>query len=120
MRTKVLTVCIGGTVRSVGIKDILNGSFGCDALAASHFWQSHGTMAMLCTWADLIIPVEPRDLPKGPDQYRESWRDCIMWNPEYDHKIRVMDLGPDVWGNARNPELSKLIHSKLANFGPLE
>lgn len=111
-KRKVLCVCIGGTVRSVGLKDVLNGDFGCDAIAASAIWQSHETMAVLCDWADVIVPVEPKDLPKGPDQYRERWAKCFMWEPMYDVKRRVVDLGPDTWGNARNPILRALCVQK--------
>ena len=113
MKRKVLCVCIGGTVRSVGIKDALNGTYGCDALAASAIWQSADTMWMLCTWADLIVPVEPRSLPKGPIQYEKAWWACAMWEREFDSKRKVFDLGPDVWGNARDSALQGIIRARI-------
>ena len=113
MKRKVLCVCIGGTVRSVGIKDVLNGNHGCDALAASAIWQSPDTMWMLCTWADLIVPVEPRSLPKGPRQYEKQWMECAMWEREFAAKRKVLDLGPDVWGNARDAALQQIIHARI-------
>ena len=115
-KKKVLVVCIGGTVRSVGVKDYLNGNMACDALAASAIWQSHETMATLCDWADLIVPVEPRDLPDGPEQYRERWARCFMWEPQYDQKRKVFNLGPDVWANARHPDLQAEIARRIGEI----
>ena len=112
-KKKVLVVCIGGTVRSVGVKDYLNGNKSCDALAASAIWQSHETMATLCDWADMIIPVEPQDLPEGPAQYKEQWARCFMWEPQYDSKRKVLNLGPDIWGNARDPKLQEIIKLRI-------
>lgn len=113
MKKKVLTVCIGGTVRSVGLKDYLNGNCRCDALAASAIWQGPETMRILCDWADLIVPVEPRDLPKGPEQYKDRWAASPMWDAKYDGKRHVFDIGPDVWGNAREGQLQGLIASRI-------
>lgn len=115
-KKKVLAVCIGGTVRSVAIKDMLNSFHNCDALAASAIAQSYGTMKMLCEWADVIIPVEPQDLPFGPEKFKASWAECVMWIEEYDHKRRVLNIGPDVWGNARHPDLSELIRPQLSGL----
>ena len=115
-KKKVLVVCLGGTVRSVAIKDMLNCSHNCDALAASAISQDYTTMTMLCDWADLIVPVEPRNLPLGPVKYDGVWFNCTIWNSEYNHKRRTLNVGPDIWGNARHPELSELIRPQLAGL----
>ena len=118
MKKKVLVVCIGGTVRSVAIKDMLNSCHNCDALAASAISQSPETMRMLCDWADLIVPVEPRELPRntGSSPHQEKWGSCVMWSDEWAFKLKVLDIGPDKWGNARHPELSELIRPQLAGL----
>lgn len=116
MKKKVLTVCIGGVVRSVGLKDVLNGHFNCDGIAASAVWNDHETIRMLCRWADIVIPVEPRNLPQGPEEYKAAWNSCPMWDTEFDGKRRVIDLGPDIWGNARDGNLKNLCLAKLKGF----
>lgn len=102
---KVLCVCIGGMVRSVCFKQVLNGRHGCDALAASAIWNDGETMRTLCRWADRIVVVEPRSLPKGPDEYRDRWAMSTIWDAEFAPKRRVVNLGPDVWGMACHPDL---------------
>ena len=117
-KRKVLCVCIGGTVRSVGIKDVLNGTYNCDALAASAIWQSDETLRMLCEWADLIVPVVPRDWPHHacPERDNKRWMESVMWDSKYDGKRKVLNVGEDVWCNARHPELRALILSKIGEL----
>ncbi len=56
---KILTICDGGTVRSVCLARLLkDGQVDGrqhDAVAASGLWNSKGTLAMLCRWANLIV-----------------------------------------------------------------
>jgi predicted protein tyrosine phosphatase len=113
---KVLTVCIGGMVRSAGIADVLRNDKGIDSIALSAINNTPETMDMICEWADLIIPVEPQYKHKVPEQYRIKWESCKMWDAKYDHKRKVFDLGPDVWGNARDPILRKKIVEQIDNF----
>ena len=115
MKRKILAVCIGGTVRSVAIKDVLNGTGKWDGLAASAISQTPETMKMLCDWAEVIVPVENKDLIHGTCSYphQEKWAACVMWNPEYDNKRHVIDIGPDVWANARHPALSEIVRSRV-------
>ena len=113
-KLRVLCVCIGGTVRSVGMKDVLNGDFRCNAIAASAVWQDEETLDLLCRWADRIVPVVPQDWSHHacPERDSNRWRQSAMWKDEHAAKVRVANLGEDIWGNARHPELRKLCVSK--------
>jgi hypothetical protein len=92
------------------MKDVLCGTFSCNAIAASAVWQDSETLEMLCKWADLIVPVVPRDFVHvgAPDRDNDKWKMSVMWNTEFASKVRVANLGEDVWGNARHPELRAL------------
>lgn len=97
---KILTICQGGTVRSVCLarilkdKDVVGKSH--DAIAASWQWNSAATMEMLGAWADLVVVMEPSMVDRIPQSLRG--------------KTEVCDVGPDRFGNAINPELIKLCH----------
>jgi len=108
MKRKALCVCIGGRVRSVALADMLR-LRGWDAIPMSSEWTSPQTAWMLCDWADLIIPIRPRDQTDEPPQFHEKWRECPMWDAQYDRKRTILNLGPDVWGTAENPELRRLL-----------
>lgn len=110
---KILTICIGGVVRSVGLADVLKNNYSQDAVALSSINNSDETMAMMCEWADLICPVEPRYEHKVPEQYKNKWENCKMWDTKYDTKRKVFNIGEDVWGNARDTNLVNLIQSKI-------
>lgn len=107
---KVLTVCIGGVVRSVAIADVLRNNHGIDAIPLSAVNNSKETFEMLCDWADKIIMVEPRDAGTIPPQYKGKWQNCYTWECE---KTEVFDIGLDKWGSARHPELTKLINNRI-------
>jgi hypothetical protein len=88
--------------------DVLRNDHGVDALAASAINNTPETMAMLCNWADVIVPMEPQHDNKVPDQYQQKWRNCVMWAAVYDAKRKVVDVGVDAWGNARDPRYRKI------------
>jgi len=98
VKKKVLTVCNGGNCRSPALAEVLKGNFSCDAIAIGTYWTQPGTMRMLCEWADIIAPVEPRDA-KLPEPDLGFWRASPLW--EYSSKIRIARVGPDIWGHAK-------------------
>lgn len=110
---KVLTVCIGGMVRSAGISDVLRNDMGIDSVALSSINNTPETMEMMCEWADVVVPVEPRYEHQVPNEYKAKWENCKMWDEKFNHKRKVLNLGADVWGNARHPELREIIKSRI-------
>lgn len=102
MKKKVLTVCNGGNVRSTMLAEVLKGQFGIDAINIGTYWTTPDTMHMLCQWADIIAPVEPRaaQLPQPDLHY---WDNSPIW--QYPEKIRIARIGPDAWGHEKFEEL---------------
>jgi hypothetical protein len=88
---KILTICAGGVVRSVCMAWRLKMN-GHDAIPASYDWTSDETLAMLSGWADKIMPMETRFSDRIPLKYI--------------HKILDADVGPDIWGNPTDSDLS--------------
>lgn len=81
---RVLTVCAGAVCRSVAMALLLK-SDGMDAVALSFDWNKAQTFKMLSRWADRIVVMEPKYAPAIPEEFRA--------------KMRVCDVGPDVWRN---------------------
>lgn len=89
-KPRIVTVCEGGTVRSVSLALVLK-QRGVDALALSWRGNSIETIKLLCIWADRILLTQgkfKKHIPK-----------------EFHNKITVYELGPDVWGNAMAMDL---------------
>lgn len=107
---KILCICQGGTVRSVGlarmIKDREVAGLGHDAIAASWQWNSIQTLEMLGQWADLVVVMESYMVDRLPPALRP--------------KTEVCDVGPDRYGNAQHPDLMKqcLEWAKARGLGP--
>lgn len=99
---KILTVCEGGTVRSVGLARYLKKVCdpGHDALAASWRRNTRDTMIMLCEWAELIIIVEPQDRVQLPVRYRADGAAA--------DKVKVCDVGRDRYLNPFHRDLQQL------------
>ena len=91
---KFLTVCEGGNVRSVSMAFTLKHYFRQDAIAFSHAVNSDEILKILADWADYIIVMQP----KFADRFG-------AWKP----KLRVVDVGPDRWGNPLHDELHKFL-----------
>jgi hypothetical protein len=87
MPKKWLTICEGGTVRSVALAFQLK-DHGQDAIAGSWRWNSPETFRMLFEWADYIVLMQEEFLPH------------VIELPGFDiDKARVVDVGPDTYGN---------------------
>ena len=110
---KIIVCCLGGVCRSVGLCDILRNDHGIDAFAVGLCNTTAEGQAFLYEWADRIIVVEPQDAESVPEQYQETWSNAEVWNPKWDAKRKVIDIGPDVWGKARHPELRAIWKAKI-------
>lgn len=105
---KILCACNGGNCRSPVLAEVLKGTFGHDAIAIGTFWASDETMAMLCHWADLIVPVESRDTPHLPAEDMRRWRRSPIWENAWHDKVRIAKIGPDIWGHGKYEELKRV------------
>lgn len=91
---KFLCVCEGGNVRSVALATILKQKFKKDAVAI-HI--DSNSAVILSKWADIRI---------------------FMYNfPIILKKDRVLDVGEDIWGYSRHPDLIKKIGNMLGIDG---
>ncbi len=96
---KVLTVCRGGSVRSVALGYVLKNLVKADAIACSWKHNSHDTINMLCEWADRIIVVQQHYVDRIPEPHR--------------NKVRVYDVGSDRWYNSLHPQLLLLFQRQV-------
>lgn len=101
-RRRFLTVCEGGVVRSVSMATVLRWDFGQDAIPVSSAKSGPEAIFLLAEWADYIILMEPK------------FETCIP--KKYAHKIRVFDVGPDVWGNPMHPELRQMVGEQVEKW----
>ena len=102
---KILCICHGGNVRSVALKHALN-SAGHDAIACGLSENSPETVAHLMDWADRVFLMVPgHNIPLPPSNA---------------DKVRIADVGDDIWGSSTHPELKAkvrgLIHNNLLKF----
>lgn len=81
----ILTLCEQGQNRSVVLASILRRKLhNKDIISAGCYTFSQETLVMLYDWADKIIVVE------------EGLVSLI--HPEYQEKVILFPIGPDVWG----------------------
>lgn len=118
MKRKILCVCNGGNYRSVALAEALKGTYGCEAISSSSYWLSRETTLMLCRWADIIAPVDVRDCAHLPEPDLTYWKNCVMWDSEFTMKIRVFEIGKDIWGNTSHPDLVAMIHRMMKEWLP--
>lgn len=103
MKYKVLTMCAGGNVRSVGLKYLLKYKYGHESLACGQDSNSVETIEMLSNWADYIIVVTV---------------DYVKFIPEkYQGKLLCYDIGVDRFGYAFHPELLGLFNKMIIEDG---
>ena len=117
---KILTVCLGGQVRSVALASAL-AARGHETRARGVVSTPAGTVLTEadCDWADLILPVEPRELPLGPENHRAAWSESIVWQERFAARRRIANIGPDVWWTAEHPDLRLKVSAVLAVLGEL-
>jgi hypothetical protein len=100
---KIVTMCQGGNVRSVGLGYVLKYHYGQDVLACSWEKNTDETRRMLYAWGDRIIVMEADFVKYVP--------------PEFQSKVVVYDVGPNRWGSSLHPELLDIV-DKLIREDP--
>lgn len=103
MKYKILTMCAGGNVRSVGLKYLLKYKYGHEALACGQDANSPATIDMLCNWADYVIVVT--------DEYKK------FVPPQYKDKLLCYEIGEDRFGYAFHPELLYICDKFIVEHG---
>ena len=109
-KTKVLTCCRGGQVRSVALKYLLSywSESPCDVLACGVESNTEETRKMLYEWADYIVVMTP---------------DFAQWVPKEFHekngkrKLFCYDVGEDRFMNPFHPELQAMLKQMILNHG---
>jgi hypothetical protein len=96
---KVLTVCQGGNSRSVCLAYILKRHKAHDAIAMGLEAASPATQQMLYQWADRIALTDKRFAESIP--------------PEFRHKLRIYDVGPDRWKAHYSRDLRQMFYRLL-------
>lgn len=92
MKKRFFTMCQGGNVRSVGLAYAIK-HHGQEALAGGWETLSPESIRMLCEWADFVMPMQT---------------EFVKYIPvEYHLKMRVIDVGPDVYGTPLHPVLQE-------------
>jgi len=82
---KILCVCEGGAVRSASLANHLKHvAPHHDALACAWRYNSPETLELLCTWAELIVVMQPNMILHIPPSHRG--------------RTKVCDVGPDLYG----------------------
>lgn len=99
---KILCVCEGGNVRSVGCAAVLKMQYGKDAVAAGWRFNTKESLDSFCKWADHILVMQTEFKEKIPTQYHD--------------KVFPIDVGPDTYGNPYSEELQIQIKEKLADW----
>jgi predicted protein tyrosine phosphatase len=99
---KVLTVCQGGNSRSVGCGFLLKYKYGIDAIACGWEGNKPETVEFLCEWADIIMIMQTEF-----DKHIQ---------PRFHYKLRVVDVGPDIWCNSLHPDLLAKCDSILSTM----
>ena len=97
IKYKILTMCAGGNVRSVGLKYLLKYKYGHEALACGQDANSAETIDLLCNWADYIIVVDNEYIKFIPEKHRI--------NDKGEQKMFCYNIGVDRFGYAFHPEL---------------
>lgn len=95
---KILCLCLGGNVRSVCVSHHLRAHHGHDTIpygTEDGKYSTAKTRDFLAEWADRIVVVEPHFSKKVPVQHQ--------------HKVIVLEVGPDKWGAPYHPELRAIV-----------
>lgn len=103
---KSLCVCAGGRVRSVAARFILTDYYRHDALAVGLDKNNILTVNMLCDWADNIFVLDAALMPVLKE---------ALYDESNDSKIKLIDVGPDVWGSESSRHLRELVAVRLSD-----
>lgn len=100
---KILTMCRGGHVRSVGAKFLLSYKYGHEVLACGWESNSDETLEMLFDWADFIIVMKDEFMQYVPKKYKG--------------KTFCYHVGRDIFGNPFHPDLQKFTEKLIKSHG---
>lgn len=87
----IVTVCSAGLCRSVGLADVLKLHFEPVDVVPVGIDRNSDVLPLLFDWADDIIVMYNKFVHRIPEKFA--------------NKVRLCDVGPDVYGNSKHPEL---------------
>ncbi len=92
---RYLCVCAGGVARSASLARVLNHcpdfeKFELEAVPISYDCLKDESVDLFGIWADWIILMQPKFMDRF-EKFRK--------------KVRIFDIGPDVWGEPGHPDL---------------
>ena len=99
---KILCCCRGGQVRSVAARKLLSEDWGFrKVLTCGLEKNDYETIRFLVDWADAVLVVASQEVFKlFPESLRSD-------------KVQFLEVGPDVWGWHKHPELTRKIGDLL-------
>lgn len=110
----IVTMCRGGSVASVAAKMILQRYCGHEVIAIGLDNTSAATKKLVFDWADQIIMMSD-----------EIWDEFVVYNDEnheirdrYSHKLNVLNVGKDVWGDPFHEDLAIKIVTAIQGMHP--
>ncbi len=103
MKYKILTMCAGGNVRSVGLKYLLKYKYGHEALSCGQDANSSETIEMLSNWADYVIVLAGEYIKFVPKSFKGT--------------VLLYDVGSDRFGYAFHPELIQMLEKMIVEHG---
>jgi len=106
---KVLTMCAGGHVRSVGMRYLLTYKYGHEALDCGQDANSAESIDMLCNWADYVVVMTPEYAKFIPEKYHNK--------ENGERKLFCYDVGDDVFGYAFHPALQEMLVEMIEKHG---
>lgn len=106
---KIVTVCHGGNVRSVGLKFLLRYKYGHDAVALGTDGNSQEIKDILFGWADYIVLLEPSMEDVVEEEFKTKG--------DGSRKLFCYNVGPDRFGYAFHPELISILDTKIKEHG---
>ena len=101
---RFLTVCLGGNVRSVGLAAVLKLQEGQEAIAVGALFTSPATFRLLISWAQYVVVMAEEVIGYLPPFVVQS------------RKLRLVDVGPDRFGNPFHQELQDYFKPLVADW----
>lgn len=108
-KLRIVTMCQGGHVRSVGLKYLLRYSFGHDVIACGWEGNTEEAREMLFKWADYIVVMQSEFAKYVPEKHHNR--------PDKSRKLFAYDVGEDRYGNPFHPELQRMLEGMVRKHG---
>ncbi len=106
---KVVTMCQGGHVRSVGLKYILRYKLGHDVIACGWEGNTEDTRRMLFAWADAIVIMQAAFISHVPQEFHD--------HADGRRRLFCYDVGEDRFGNPFHPDLQSMLQDMVDGHG---